>query len=145
MIVLPEARSERGSMRYTLIAGSEHAPEGFRGACFFVVRTPTNLLRAIRERLTTSRKDARRMPGHNGGFNPFRDKNGEFATQAGHGKAGRIRTKTGGGASSQAARAVRNEPPSPRTSRADLSQLFLQTGGYSGVETQVRGFPRKRK
>lgn len=43
--------------------------------------------------------------GHNGGFNPFRDQNGEFTTPEGSGKPGRAR-KGGSGGSTAARRAA---------------------------------------
>ncbi|MBX0328666.1 hypothetical protein K2Z83_13370 [Oscillochloris sp. ZM17-4] len=36
------------------------------------------------------------MPGHNGGYNPYRDRNGEFTTPAGAGKPGRSRSISSG-------------------------------------------------
>lgn len=38
---------------------------------------------------------AGRSGGNRGGFNPFRDKNGEYTTSSGHGKLGRSRWKGG--------------------------------------------------
>jgi len=38
---------------------------------------------------------AGRSGGNRGGFNPFRDKNGEYTTKFGHGKMGRSRWKGG--------------------------------------------------
>lgn len=44
--------------------------------------------------------------GHNGGFNPFRDRNGEFTTPEGSGKPGRSRAGGAAGASTLPARAA---------------------------------------
>src|SRR5262245_51383384 len=63
------------------------------------------------------------MPGHNGGFNPFRDGNGEFTDQGGHGKPGRNRSRrtpatiNGGSGWRAGQRPISEGPPDGRTKK----------------------------
>ena len=86
--------------------------------------------------------------GNRGGFNPFRDANGEFTTPDGSGKLGRSRARSGssGGGATQAGRVAAKpaERASPRISRSQLEDLFYQSGTTGQDDSTVRGFPRRR-
>ncbi len=63
------------------------------------------------------------MPGHNGGFNPFRDKNGRFSSGGGSSKAARTLGIVGGW------------PTGPRTGRASGSVGSTSGRGYTPKST----------
>lgn len=85
--------------------------------------------------------------GNRGGFNPFRDANGEFTTPDGSGKPGRSRARSGAATKGtpQAGRAAAKPAAvSPRISRSQLEDLFYQSGTTGQDDSTVRGFPRRR-
>jgi hypothetical protein len=65
--------------------------------------------------------------GHNGGFNPYRDANGEFADPATSGKPGRSRKGSGGVAR------PRSAPAAPNITRGKFSSPTAQQYNPTGL------------